>query len=278
MQITLKNQIDDIRKPVLPPLKWAGGKRWFAHRYRELLPEKFETYIEPFAGSAALFFSVRPDRAVLADLNGELINLYECIRDQPGKLMVRLKQHHVRHSPEYYYRMRSSRPTSKVGMAARMLYLNRTCWNGLYRVNKMGQFNVPIGTKTAVVLESDDFSGLSQALSGTRLIHSDFANVMDMAKEGDFVFVDPPYTVAHNTNGFVKYNEHLFSWADQLRLRKKVEELAGRGVKVLVTNAAHSSIYKLYEGYDQLIVDRAGVIGGAQASRGRFSEVVIRCY
>jgi len=268
----------DRPKAPLPPLKWAGGKRWFASRYLHLLPDSYERYVEPFAGSAALFFAVQPKKALLADLNGELVNLYECIRDFPAKLKVKLATHHRAHSQEYYYKMRATKPTSAVGRAARTLYLNRTCWNGLYRVNRQGQFNVPIGTKTNVILDTDDFEGLSAVLRGVDVVQSDFASIVDSAVEGDFVFIDPPYTVAHNTNGFVNYNEHLFSWQDQIRLRRHVEHAVDRGVKVLMTNAAHESIYRLYDGFEQIVVDRAGVIGGLKAMRGRFEEVVIRCY
>lgn len=263
---------------LVPPLKWAGGKRWFVSRHLHLVPDKFSRYIEPFLGSAALYFALRPKSALLSDVNGDLINLYSCIRSQPKNLSRALSRHQLRHSEEHYYATRAANPKGELQRAARLLYLNRTCWNGLYRVNKQGQFNVPIGTKSAVVLESDDFVSLSTVLEGAELQCRDFEASIDAAEFGDFVFVDPPYTVAHNNNGFVKYNETLFSWEDQLRLRAAVDRAVDRGAKVLVTNAAHASIYELYSGYEQLPVTRSGVIAGKSAARGSFAEVVIRCF
>jgi len=196
--------------PVVPPLKWAGGKRWFVARHMALLPGKFNTYIEPFVGSGALFFALQPRAAVLSDANADLINLYECIRTYPKELEKLLRFYQVRHNSDFYYKVRAQRLRSPLRRAARMLYLNRTCWNGLYRVNRRGEFNVPIGTKTSVVLESDDFEQISRVLSAAVLRVGDFEATIDGAGAGDFVFVDPPYTVAHNNNGFIKYNEELF--------------------------------------------------------------------
>ncbi|ROP77159.1 DNA adenine methylase [Stenotrophomonas rhizophila] len=272
-------QIGGVGPPLLvPPLKWAGGKRWFVARHLDLVPDRFERYIEPFLGSGALFFALRPAAALLSDLNSDLINLYSCIRDCPIELSKLLARHQRLHSAEHYYRVRAQQLRSPLTQAARFLYLNRTCWNGLYRVNRQGKFNVPIGSKTSVVLESDDFSALSSAMKNVDFRTSDFEKAVDAAKSGDFVFIDPPYTVAHNNNGFVNYNESLFSWADQVRLRKAVDRAVSRGAKVLITNAAHQSIYSLYQGYEQLRVSRAGVIAANGAARGSFNEVVIRCY
>lgn len=272
-------QNSETARPLLvPPLKWAGGKRWFVARHLDLVPAHFERYIEPFLGSGALFFALRPAVAMLSDLNSDLINLYSCIRESPAALAGILAKHQRMHSPEHYYRVRAQQLRSPLSQAARFLYLNRTCWNGLYRVNQQGKFNVPIGTKTSVVLETDDFSLLSEALKGVVLQAVDFETALDEARNGDFVFVDPPYTVAHNNNGFVKYNESLFSWDDQIRLRGAIDRAVSRGAQVLVTNAAHQSIYNLYDGYEQLRVSRAGVIAASGSARGSFNEVVIRCY
>lgn len=272
--------MDEVVSPnlVVPPLKWAGGKRWFVARHIDLVPTRFNRYIEPFLGSGAVFFALAPKKALLSDLNEELINVYRVIRDQPAELSSALRRHARLHSSEYYYQVRKGRPRSPLSCAARTIYLNRTCWNGLYRVNKMGQFNVPIGTKSSVVLESDDFAALSAVLEGVDLRSSDFEEILGEAREGDFAFVDPPYTVAHNNNGFVKYNQNLFSWDDQLRLRKAVGLAVKRGVFVLVTNAAHESIHDLYEPFERLSLSRAGVIAGERSARGIFNEMVIRCF
>ncbi len=263
---------------IVPPLKWAGGKRWFVARHLDLVPDKFNRYIEPFVGSAAMFFALAPSRALLSDLNPELINVYRVIRDSPVELMELLAQHARKHSTEYYYRIRSMRTRTPLTGAARLIYLNRTCWNGLYRVNRAGRFNVPIGTKSSVLLESDDFIRLSGLLKDVDLRVSDFEDALNELGEGDFAFVDPPYTVAHNNNGFIKYNQTLFSWEDQIRLRRAVGSAVARGAYVLVTNAAHDSIYDLYEPFERLSVSRAGVIAGDRSARGTFNEMVIRCF
>lgn len=261
---------------IVPPLKWAGGKRWFVSNHKDLLPKKFNKYIEPFLGSGAVFFSVQPEQALISDLNPELINLYEVIRDEPLKLENKLKEHQRKHSTEYYYAMRALQPRTKITTAARTLYLNRTCWNGLYRVNLKGEFNVPKGTKDSVVLATDDFSSLSKILSKAEIKCQDFQESIDAAEEGDFLFVDPPYTVAHNNNGFVKYNQNLFSWKDQLRLRDALLAAVQRGVEVVLTNAAHNSVKEIYSNFDQLVVERAGVISGLKTSRGKYEELVIK--
>ena len=263
---------------VVPPLKWAGGKRWFALNHLDLLPKTYERYVEPFLGSGALYFSVCPEMSILSDTNAELINLYEVIRDQPAELREKLVVHQRRHGAEYYYEMRASRPRTKLNRAARTLYLNRTCWNGLYRVNLKGEFNVPKGSKDSVVLATDDFEALAIVLRKSTLACQDFELTIDSAQSGDFAFIDPPYTVAHNNNGFVKYNQHLFSWDDQIRLRNAAKRAVERGVKVLITNAAHASVEKLYEDFDQLVVERSGVISGEPSARGRYQELVARWY
>lgn len=263
---------------VTPPLKWAGGKRWFIAKCKELLPSSFNAYHEPFLGSGAVFFNTRPKHAVLSDINDELINLYRVIRDTPVELAIKMQAHQRKHSAGYYYEIRAQKPRSELNKAARTLYLNRTCWNGLYRVNLNGKFNVPKGTKDKVVMESDDFGLLSKVLYGASILCQDFEQTLDDAKRGDFAFIDPPYTVAHNNNGFVKYNQHLFRWEDQIRLRAAVERAANRGVKVLVTNAAHQSVMDLYDGLNQIVVDRAGIISGDCKNRGRYQELVVTSY
>ncbi len=263
---------------VVPPLKWAGGKRWFVTKHQEMLPATFNNYVEPFLGSGALFFSVRPERSIISDVNEELMNLYEVIRDLPSNLEAKMADHQKKHGVDYYYEVRRSRPRTALNKAARTLYLNRTCWNGLYRVNLQGEFNVPKGTKETVTLATDDFENLATVLKRATMKCQDFELTLESAMKGDFAFVDPPYTVAHNNNGFVKYNQNLFRWEDQIRLRDAVKRAALRGVKVLVTNAAHESVIALYDEFDQVIVDRAGVIAGDASMRGRYQELVARWY
>lgn len=263
---------------IVPFLKWAGGKRWLVKNYLDLFPKSFNRYIEPFLGSGAVFFSLRPKFAILSDINIELITVYRAIKARPDLVHRYLKTHHLQHSKEYYYKIRSSRPNSEFAQAARTIYLNRTCWNALYRVNKEGVFNVPMGTKINVSLQCDDFYAVSGLLHGAIIIADDFERIISRAKRGDFVFLDPPYTVKHKYNGFIKYNEKLFSWADQIRLRHAVDNAACRGVKLLVTNADHYSTRKLYADFSMHTLTRPSVIAGNSQARGRCSELLIKCW
>jgi DNA adenine methylase len=259
---------------VQPFLKWAGGKRWLTPS--DVFPTSLEhgRYFEPFLGSAAMFFALQPRSAVLSDANADLIELYEVVRDQPGTLDEILKLHQERHSHEHYYSVRRCVPADKVHRAARMLYLNRTCWNGLYRVNLKGEFNVPIGTKTRVLMK-DDFGALSDVLRGVELRCCDFAEVIREVEAGDLIFADPPYTVRHNANGFLKYNEQIFSWEDQVRLRDACLEASTRGAFVVVTNADHESVRELYRGIAKYRpLARKSVLAAHSAHRGDTTEAI----
>lgn len=231
---------------IVPFLKWAGGKRWLVSTYPELLTLPFNRYIEPFLGSGAVFFHLAPQQAVLADRNQELIETYQAIKDNWKLVKQELQKHHRNHSKQYYYVIRDSRPRTQHTRAAKFIYLNRTCWNGLYRVNLRGEFNVPIGTKTKVVLDTDDFQSIARLLQTAELRVSDFEPIIDLAGSNDLIFVDPPYTVNHNLNGFIKYNEVLFSWRDQIRLRDCIGRAKDRGATIVLTNAYHKSIKQLY--------------------------------
>lgn len=268
-----------VRQALAPFLKWAGGKRWFVNRCLYMAPKQYGCYIEPFLGSGAMYFALKPTRALLADLNPDLIDCYQAIRSSPAAIVERLALHHERHCHEHYYATRAIKPTDPIERAAWLIYLNRTCWNGLYRVNQKNEFNVPIGTKTNVVLPNDDFASMSRMLATADICNQDFETTLDAAENGDFVFVDPPYTVKHNLNGFLKYNDKIFSWADQVRLRDAVVRAAQRGAMALVTNANHRSIRDLYEGVGaQEVIERASVLSGSAQHRVRTEELVIRTW
>jgi DNA adenine methylase len=231
---------------LVPFLKWPGGKRWLVRSRRDLFPEKFERYIEPFLGGGSVFFALNPGRAILSDINAELIGCYKVVAQHWRKILQKLSVLQHLHCADHYYQVRSERPGSSIDRAVRFIYLNRTCFNGLYRENRQGEFNVPIGTKSSVILPTDDFESVSKRLKSVDIMTGDFAKTLSAATDGDFVFIDPPYTVAHNQNGFVKYNDLIFSWEDQIRLRDVVVEAKARGVKMLVLNADHASIRNLY--------------------------------
>jgi DNA adenine methylase len=259
-----------------PFLKWAGGKRWMVEAYAHLFPAGFERYVEPFLGSAAIFFHLMPRRAILSDSNGDLINAYAQIRLNWRKIELALLRHHRKHDIKYYYEERSRKHRVDHERAAQFVYLNRVCWNGLYRVNLRGEFNVPIGTKTSVVLRSDDFEGTARLLRRATLIASDFDPILEQTRKGDFIFIDPPYVTRHDFNGFAKYNNHIFSWKDQERLFDAIYRASRRGAKILITNADHASIRKLYRGLGQQVrLTRHSILAAESINRSTTTEVAI---
>jgi len=266
---------------VRPFLKWPGGKRWFVCNFADLLPTEYGTYIEPFLGAGSVYFHLRPRKAVLGDINSDLINAYQAIKKNWEEIKVSLRYHQRRHREDaeaYYYQVRDQNPRNALTQASRLIYLNRTCFNGIYRVNQRGQFNVPRGSKDSVVFDTDDFEVVSKLLKNAALIPGDFEPLISRSKRDDFVFCDPPYTVRHNYNGFLKYNEVLFSWSDQERLASALRRAALRGAKVLCTNAKHDSIHELYDHpvFDLKVVSRYSTISADTDSRRDFEELVIR--
>ena len=266
-------------KTINPFLKWAGGKRWLVSRNLITFPAEYNRYIEPFLGSGAVFFAMQPHTAILSDSNENLIETYQAIKDDWKSVWILLKKHHRLHCNKYYYSMRESQPRTIHGKAALFIYLNRTCWNGLYRVNLSGKFNVPIGTKEKVILNTYDFESISNILKNTELLRHDFEEVINKAIKGDLVFIDPPYTVKHNNNNFIKYNENLFSWNDQIRLRDSLLLAKQRGAYVFSTNAYHDSVKNLYkENFNLLTVRRNSVIAAKSRYRQKCSELIIKSW
>jgi DNA adenine methylase len=266
----------ETKELLLPFLKWAGGKRWLAAQHQFLFPSDFERYVEPFLGSGAIYFHIRPEVALISDANAELINTYKAIRKNWRKVERALKRHHRYHSEAYYYEERARKHRSAYECAAQFIYLNRTCWNGLYRVNLRGEFNVPKGTKTSVSLETDDFESVASLLQTAQLAHSDFERTIDQTERNDFLFVDPPYITRHNFNGFVKYNDKIFSWEDQERLASAIQRAKRRGVQILVTNADHKSVRSLYRGLGSLhSVTRNSVLAADSNNRGETTELAV---
>lgn len=258
-----------------PFLKWAGGKRWFVANYSDLLPNVFNRYIEPFLGSGAVFFHLQPNESLLGDSNTDLINTYLAIKSDWERVYLYLQEHHQNHSKEYFYKTRHNCPIDLASCAARFIYLNRTCWNGLYRVNMAGRFNVPIGTRSSVVFDDDDFKQISRTLENVTFYASDFEKLVDMAAQDDLLFVDPPYTVRHNHNAFVRYNEKLFSWKDQERLFKALKRAKERGAKIVGTNAYHQSVREFYEeSFFTIVANRNSSIASKVESRNRFEELI----
>lgn len=268
---------------VKPFLKWAGGKTSLLQEILPLVPaiDAGSCYWEPFVGSATIFFSVKPARAVLSDLNSKLMDCYKAVRDYPDDVYALLRTHYRCHSREHFYNVRDQFNTSSglTEQAARFIYLNKSCFNGLYRENRKAEFNVPCGNRAKpAFLTLEGLRSASFLLRSAELIHSSFECMIENIRRGDFVYCDPPYTVMHENNGFIKYNARLFSWEDQKKLRLYMDELTTRGAKVLISNAAHSSIKELYQDYDILELTRSSCISANRINRVKVSEYLIKNY
>lgn len=264
-------------KKLDPFLKWPGGKRWFISKFRDMVPQKYNRYIEPFVGGGSIFLALQPTTAIISDINTELINVYISMRDNPSKLAEIMEYHQKRHSKEYYYRVRSTVPRDNLRKAGRFLYLNRTCFNGMYRVNLQGDFNVPIGTKTNCTYDINLFEDYAKELNNKEIFVNDFSPVIKRATADDLVFVDPPYTVAHNQNSFIKYNEHLFTWDDQERLLNELCNARDRGAIIIATNANYNKLREMYSGHGFHIqtIERYSSISGKVDKRGKQEELLI---
>ena len=238
-----------------------------------MMPDSFSTYYEPFVGGGAVFFALTPQNAVISDTNEELVNAYIQVRDNPNALIKEIAR--LRNDEDTYYKVRASTPKLEIKRAARLLYLTRLSFNGIHRVNLSGKFNVPYGKKTYLTsVDSDRLLAISENLQGVDIKSGDFEAVTEAATISDLVYFDPPYTVAHANNGFVKYNERIFSWNDQQRLAKHARRLASRGCRVMVSNADHPSIHELYDGFECTVIKRPSVIAASSAYRRTITECI----
>lgn len=256
-------------------MRWAGGKRWLLKHLPTLLGNReFTRYHEPFLGGGSVFFHLLPDNAFLSDLNDDLIKTYAAVRDVNDQVIQCLKQWPVNEAE--YYRIRSSEPQTEAERAARFIYLNHTSFNGIYRVNRKGQYNVPYGKKDNYVFDYKSIERAGTALANANLATCSFEVTLDEIHEGDLVFLDPPYTVAHNNNGFIEYNKKLFSLNDQYKLKRYIQAIDSLGAFYLLTNAAHPTIEQIFRGCGSIItLNRASNLGGKQAKRGPVSEFII---
>jgi DNA adenine methylase len=257
-----------------PFLKWTGGKRWLTSEIESILPARFNRYIEPFLGGGALFFHLRPWPASLSDVNGELINAYQQVRDNVEEVIARLSRLEI--CPNVYATTRDTSPRLPLAKAVRFLYLNRTAFNGIYRVNRDGNFNVPYGCKPRTVLCDDTLLRCaSKALQRRQLLVGDFEVAIKRARAGDLVYADPPYTTRHNNNGFRRYNEVIFSWKDQERLAECCRQAVKRGAHVIVSNADHRPVVRLYEGFSLKRMSRHSLISGDVNGRSEVTECLL---
>lgn len=262
---------------VKPFLKWAGGKTQLLPELRKHVPDQFNRYIEPMVGAGAMFFDLKPKHAILSDSNEELVNAYVVVRDQVEELIKKLKN--FKNDEKLYYEIRSQDPLglSPVYRAARLIYLNKTCFNGLYRVNKQGQFNVPFGhRKNPKICDEENLHAASNALSGVKILHGDYLKTLKKyAQPGDFIFLDPPYHPVSDYADFKRYTKEFFYEEDHIFLRDEVDRLVQNGCYVLLTNSSTKFVRDLYKGYSYIVVDTKRIISSNAETRTGQDLVVI---
>ncbi|UUV99494.1 DNA adenine methylase [Vagococcus luciliae] len=273
-----------------PFTKWTGGKRQLLPELITNMPEQYNRYYEPFIGGGALFFEVLPTHATINDFNTDLIYTYEEIRDNVSELIDILKIHNENNSKEYYLDLRSVdrderfQKMTKTEKAARLLYMLRVNFNGLYRVNSKNQFNVPYGRyKNPKIVNEDLLYNISRYLNQNdiEILNGDFVDAVTDTKEGDFVYFDPPYAPVSLTSAFTSYTHEGFDLYDQERLRDLFVELTNKGVKVMLSNSDVEIIHDLYDdipGVDIQIVGATRMINSKSSGRGKVNEVIIRNY
>lgn len=264
---------------IKPFLRWAGGKNWFRKHIENFVPNQFENYYEPFLGGGSIFFYLKSkglikNKAYLSDSNKDLINTYRVIKNNLPELISHLSNHVD--NEEEYYRMREENFENPIEKASQFIFLNRTSFNGIYRVNLNGKYNVPYGKRELKnIYDFKHLEEISEILDKTYFSTQDFKDRCRLPNTDDFVFIDPPYTVAHENNGFIQYNQSIFSWKNQIQLAKITEDFENRGVHFLVTNAYHDSIRELYTTGNQIPISRSSTIGGKGASRTNYREIII---
>lgn len=262
-----------------PFLKWAGGKGQLLQQYSPLFPTKWRTYVEPFLGGGAVFFHLQPSAAVLSDINEELINVYVAVRDRVDELIEALRVH--RNERDYYYSVRAWKPATltPVQRAARLIFLNRTCYNGLYRVNRKGQFNVPFGRyANPTICDQAGLRAASLVLGGADICAADFEDALERAQAGDFAYIDPPYNPLSATSSFTSYAEGGFGEGEQRRLASVYKRMDRRGVMLMLSNSASELVRSLYTGFRIVEVTARRAINSKADGRGLIPELAILNY
>ena len=267
-----------------PFLKWAGGKRQLLPEITKHIP-KFDTYYEPFVGAGAVLFELQPQKAVINDSNLELMNCYQVIKDNLDDLLTALQKH--KNDEDYYYEIRELdrkvkeyHKLSPVEKASRIIFLNKTCYNGLFRVNSQGQFNVPFGRyKNPNIINKSVLKAVHRYLNknDVKILNADFETAVQDTKKGDFVYFDPPYDPVSDTASFTGYDINGFDRNEQKRLKKVYDRLTEKGVKCLLSNSATEFILDLYSNYNPiLIVSASRNINSVAKQRGKVSEVLVK--
>lgn len=271
---------------VAPVVKWVGGKRQLLDDLTPLFPKRFTSYCEPFFGGGAVFFHLQPQRALVNDINAELIQMYEVIQDQVEELIAALSAHP--NEAEHFYQVRdwdrdkeAYAQLSEVQRAARIIYLNKTCYNGLFRVNSAGEFNTPFGHyKNPNIVNAPVLRAVSNYFQKAQITFRsiDYAEILANAERGTFVYLDPPYDPVSDTANFTGYAKGGFGRAEQIRLRQCCDDLHRRGIKFMLSNSATDFIKEQYAAYSISIVKAKRAINSNAAKRGQVEEVVVRNY
>jgi len=262
--------------PARPFLKWAGGKSRLIPQYTPYFPSHYRTYYEPFLGGGAIFFHLQPPRAVLSDVNAELVNVYTCIRDHLEEVIQQLESHARQHCHDYYYQIRALHPSTSVQRAARFIYLNRTCFNGLYRENSKGQFNVPMGRyQKPKICDRELLKAVSKILQPIQIHQQSFTAVLEVAHAQDFVYFDPPYQPISATSDFTSYSRGTFTTADQTQLAQVFSTLASRGTKVMLSNSDCPFMHELYKNYNIHPIQASRSINSNPQKRGKIAEILV---
>ena len=267
-----------------PFVKWAGGKRQIIDKLKKYVPDEFDTYYEPFIGGGALLFELSPKKAVINDSNEELMNVYECLCDEEKfkKMCGVLNHYETEHSEAFYYDIRNKNSNNRLSCytkAARTIYLNKACFNGLYRVNSKNEFNVPFGKKLKVnTYDGGNLITVSNYLTmnDIKILCVDFEDAVKSAKKGDFVYFDPPYD--SDTSTFNSYTEDGFGKEEQRRLAKVFKELDAKGVYVMLSNHNTSLVNELYKDYHIHLIEAKRSINANGKKRGKVEEVIITNY
>ena len=268
-----------------PFVKWAGGKRQILNELKKYIPYDYDTYYEPFVGGGAVLFELSPKNAVLNDYNEELINVYRCLKDENNftKMIKELNNHETNHSEEYYFNIRNlDRDKTKFKKladykrAARTIYLNKACFNGLYRVNSKNEFNVPFNKKEKVNTYDGENLGIIHSyfnFNNVKMLNCDFAEAIKNAKKGDFVYFDPPYD--SETSTFNSYTENGFGKEEQIRLCELFKDLDKKGVKCMLSNHNTKFINELYEGFNIYVIEAKRNINANGKKRGKVEELIV---
>lgn len=260
-----------------PFLKWVGGKSQLLNELQKYIPQSYNKYIEPFVGGGALFFNLSPETAIINDSNEELINAYKVVRDDVEGLIELLKSYD--YEKEFYYEMRARSPQNltKLERAARIIYLNKTCFNGLYRVNKKNEFNVPIGRySNPTICDQDKLIAASKVLQNTIIECGDYKAVLSKyASKGDLIYIDPPYHPISDYSDFKRYTKEFFYQEDQVVLRDFILELKAKGCFVIASNSHCDFILNLYKDFDIKVVNAKRYINKIADRRNNVNEVII---